>query len=87
MLLKFDGHMSRPYLTRYVYGKSDFMQPELIYHSLYPLNEGPNVISKTLLPVGNVPIINYVLDWVLDSGLTGQSPFPVVSGSPFLWDS
>ena len=39
--------------------------------SLYPLNEGPNVLSKALLPVGNVPILDHVLDWVLEAGLMG----------------
>ncbi|ORX34516.1 nucleotide-diphospho-sugar transferase [Kockovaella imperatae] len=37
--------------------------------NLYPLNEGPNVPSKAMMPVGNVPIINHVLDWVLASGV------------------
>lgn len=41
--------------------------------SLYPFNEGTNVLSKALMPVGNVPIINLVLDWVFNSGLTGKS--------------
>lgn len=39
--------------------------------SLYPLNQGTHVVSKALLPVGNVPIINLVIDWVLDAGLRG----------------
>jgi len=38
---------------------------------LYPFNEGTNVSSKALMPVGNVPIINLVLDWVVEAGLTG----------------
>ncbi|TXT10810.1 hypothetical protein VHUM_02315 [Vanrija humicola] len=38
--------------------------------NLYPFNEGTNVISKALMPVGNVPIINIVLDWVFAGGLT-----------------
>lgn len=42
--------------------------------SLYPLNEGTHVVSKALLPIGNVPIINLVLDWVIASGLTGECP-------------
>jgi dTDP-glucose pyrophosphorylase len=42
-------------------------------HSLYPFNEGTNVVSKALLPVGNVPIISHVLDWVLDGGIMGES--------------
>lgn len=39
--------------------------------SLYPFNQGTNVLPKALMPVGNVPIINIVLDWVFDAGLTG----------------
>jgi len=31
------------------------------------------VVSKALLPIGNVPVINLVLDWVLESGLRGMS--------------
>ncbi|KAL7419109.1 Translation initiation factor eIF-2B subunit gamma [Cryptotrichosporon argae] len=38
--------------------------------NLYPFNQGTNVVSKALLPVGNVPILNTVLDWVFQSGLT-----------------
>jgi translation initiation factor eIF-2B subunit gamma len=41
--------------------------------SLYPLNQGTHVVTKALLPIGNVPIINLVLDWVLESGLRGKS--------------
>lgn len=41
--------------------------------SLYPFNQGTNVLSKALMPVGNVPIINIVLDWVFAGGLTGES--------------
>ncbi|WVQ84286.1 hypothetical protein IAT38_006438 [Cryptococcus sp. DSM 104549] len=37
--------------------------------NLYPFNQGTNVVSKALLPVGNVPIINSVIDWVLAAGL------------------
>ncbi|WVO12508.1 hypothetical protein L204_100108 [Cryptococcus depauperatus] len=37
--------------------------------NLYPFNQGTNVISKALIPVGNIPIINYVIDWVLAAGL------------------
>ena len=40
-------------------------------YSLYPLNQGTHVVSKALLPIGNVPVINLVLDWVLESGLRG----------------
>ena len=46
------------------------------WDSLYPFNEGTNVVSKAFMPVGNVPIINSVLDWVLDSGLTGTFTVP-----------
>lgn len=38
--------------------------------SLYPFNQGTNVLPKALMPVGNVPIVNIVLDWVFDAGLT-----------------
>ncbi|KAL1408711.1 Translation initiation factor eIF-2B subunit gamma [Vanrija albida] len=38
--------------------------------NLYPFNQGTNVQSKALMPVGNVPIINIVLDWVFAGGLT-----------------
>lgn len=41
-------------------------------NSLYPLNQGTHVVSKALLPIGNVPVINLVLDWVLESGLRGM---------------
>ena len=43
------------------------------HRSLYPFNEGTNVSSKAMMPVGNVPIINLVLDWIIESGLTGGS--------------
>jgi hypothetical protein len=58
--------------------KSSFFNPSFTSHtvtdtySLYPLNQGTHVVSKALLPVGNVPIINLVLDWVLESGLRGE---------------
>ncbi|CAD6573277.1 MAG: hypothetical protein TREMPRED_000764 [Tremellales sp. Tagirdzhanova-0007] len=39
------------------------------FRLLYPFNEGTNVLSKALLPVGNVPTLNHVLDWVLEAGL------------------
>lgn len=39
-------------------------------NSLYPFNQGTNVLPKALMPVGNVPIVNIVLDWVFDAGLT-----------------
>ncbi|ORY27777.1 nucleotide-diphospho-sugar transferase [Naematelia encephala] len=50
----------------------DFMAVILVGYgeNLFPFNEGPNVLPKALLPVGNVPIINSVLDWIFDSGLT-----------------
>ena len=34
------------------------------------------MVSKALLPIGNVPVINLVLDWVLESGLRGMVPSP-----------
>ncbi|KAK8846815.1 hypothetical protein IAR55_005903 [Kwoniella newhampshirensis] len=37
--------------------------------NLYPFNEGTNVVSKAMLPVGNTPIINSVLDWVVAAGI------------------
>lgn len=45
-------------------------------YSLYPLNQGTHVVSKALLPIGNVPVINLVLDWVLESGLRGILIYP-----------
>lgn len=30
------------------------------------------MLSKALLPIGNKPIINIVLDWILKSGLLGK---------------
>ncbi|WVW78639.1 hypothetical protein I302_100599 [Kwoniella bestiolae CBS 10118] len=49
----------------------DFMAVILVGYgeNLYPLNQGTNVVSKALLPIGNVPIINSVVDWVLAAGL------------------
>ncbi|WRT64931.1 uncharacterized protein IL334_001871 [Kwoniella shivajii] len=49
----------------------DFMAVILVGYgdNLYPFNEGTNVVSKALLPIGNVPIINSVIDWVLAAGL------------------
>ncbi|WVQ97901.1 hypothetical protein IAU59_005018 [Kwoniella sp. CBS 9459] len=49
----------------------DFMAVILVGYgdNLYPFNQGTNVVSKAMLPVGNVPIINSVVDWVLVSGL------------------
>ena len=41
------------------------------FFSLHPFNEGTNVLSKALLPIGNVPILNHVLDWVFEAGLMG----------------
>ncbi len=41
--------------------------------SLFPFNEGANVLPKALMPVGNKPVINIVLDWVFAAGLTGTS--------------
>jgi translation initiation factor eIF-2B subunit gamma len=41
--------------------------------SLFPFNEGANVLPKALMPVGNKPVINIVLDWVFAAGLTGAS--------------
>lgn len=49
---------------------------KLLMVSLYPFNEGTNVASKALMPVGNVPIVNLVLDWVIDAGLTGEQRLP-----------
>lgn len=43
---------------------------------MFPFNEGPNVVNKALLPVGNEPIINHVLDWVLESGVQGTHVEP-----------
>jgi NDP-sugar pyrophosphorylase family protein len=34
------------------------------------------VLSKALLPIGNKPIINIVLDWILKSGLLGKYNCP-----------
>ncbi|KAK4689820.1 translation initiation factor eIF-2B subunit gamma, partial [Tremellales sp. Uapishka_1] len=50
----------------------DFMAVILVGYgdNLHPFNEDTKVVPKALLPVGNVPIINSVLNWVLDSGLT-----------------
>ncbi|OCF42328.1 translation initiation factor eIF-2B subunit gamma [Kwoniella heveanensis CBS 569] len=49
----------------------DFMAVILVGYgdNLYPFNQGTNVVSKAMLPIGNVPIINSVVDWVLVSGL------------------
>ncbi|WVF69850.1 hypothetical protein IAT40_004631 [Kwoniella sp. CBS 6097] len=49
----------------------DFMAVILVGYgdNLYPFNQGTNVVSKAMLPIGNVPIINSVVDWVLLSGL------------------
>ncbi|WWD22125.1 hypothetical protein CI109_106614 [Kwoniella shandongensis] len=49
----------------------DFTAVILVGHgeNLYPFNEGTNVVSKALLPVGNVPIVNSVLDWILAAGI------------------
>ncbi|WWC59419.1 uncharacterized protein I303_101975 [Kwoniella dejecticola CBS 10117] len=49
----------------------DFMAVILVGYgeNLYPFNQGTNVVSKALLPIGNVPIINSVVDWVFAAGL------------------
>ncbi|WVR04509.1 hypothetical protein IAU60_001513 [Kwoniella sp. DSM 27419] len=49
----------------------DFMAVVLVGYgdNLYPFNQGTNVPSKAMLPIGNVPIINSVIDWILASGL------------------
>ncbi|KAK6903908.1 translation initiation factor eIF-2B subunit gamma [Kwoniella mangroviensis CBS 8886] len=49
----------------------DFMAVILVGYgeNLYPFNQGTNVVSKALLPIGNVPVINSVIDWVLAAGL------------------
>jgi translation initiation factor eIF-2B subunit gamma len=40
--------------------------------SLYPFNQGSNVLPKALMPVGNVPVVSIVMDWVFEAGLTGE---------------
>ncbi|WWC67781.1 uncharacterized protein I206_101693 [Kwoniella pini CBS 10737] len=49
----------------------DFMAVILVGYgeNLYPFNQGTNVVSKALLPIGNVPIINSVIDWIFAAGL------------------
>ncbi|ODN81587.1 hypothetical protein L202_02000 [Cryptococcus amylolentus CBS 6039] len=65
----FDPHQTAPKKRASV--ERDFSAVILVGYgeSLYPFNQGTNVISKALMPVGNVPIINSVIDWVLASGL------------------
>ncbi|OXH26893.1 translation initiation factor eIF-2B subunit gamma [Cryptococcus neoformans] len=65
----FDPRAGAP--KRWASQSQDFQAVILVGYgeNLYPFNQGTNVISKALLPVGNVPIINYVIDWVLAAGL------------------
>ncbi|CAK9780888.1 translation initiation factor [Cutaneotrichosporon oleaginosum] len=57
---------------RPAYDTQDFMAVILVGkgENLFPFNEGPNVVPKALMPVGNKPVINIVLDWVFAAGLT-----------------
>lgn len=40
-------------------------------HDLYPFTE-EGQIAKSLLPIGNKPLIYYSLHWLESSGLTGE---------------
>ncbi|GMK55435.1 hypothetical protein CspeluHIS016_0204910 [Cutaneotrichosporon spelunceum] len=57
------------------YDTQDFMAVIFVGNgeNLYPFNEGARgagVLPKALMPVGNKPVINNVLDWVFVAGLT-----------------
>ena len=45
----------------------------LLIIRLYPFNEGSHVLPKALFPVGNTPMIDIVLQWVLAAGILGES--------------
>ncbi|WWC87061.1 uncharacterized protein L201_001946 [Kwoniella dendrophila CBS 6074] len=62
---------SRGVSKRRAVDNQDFMAVILVGYgeNLYPFNQGTNVVSKALLPIGNVPIINSVIDWVFAAGL------------------
>ena len=49
------------------------LTPKFIGHRLLPLTrEHP----KALLPVANKPVLDYVLSWLEDSGITGSYLYP-----------
>ncbi|BEI85373.1 hypothetical protein CcaverHIS002_0507740 [Cutaneotrichosporon cavernicola] len=60
---------------RPAYEAQDFVAVILVGkgENLFPFNEGArgaSVLPKALMPVGNKPVINIVLDWVFAAGLT-----------------